>query len=302
MYNFNRENHPEDFAAKFLGVALSALIVIATILVLAITCIFFFGSSAKAEDRIISVTEEEIAFTVDEIEALLNSHDDYDPEFIKTIQRALNRKGYKLSVDGIFGPAMGNAVKRFQRKKGLEIDGIVGPKTLKALGIEDIGVYPYWHPCLATCFEKSTNGHAVHLNIRSHLVEDYELREDGWHLVRVMLCATGEVKKGCYTDLCNIVLTRNPSGNIGGGKGKNAWRGNYAVPIINGDYFHSVLLHKNSSGEWTYGSNSTSVLGKDVTHGCVRLAKEDAKWHQEFCTKGTVLVVDDRDWDLREHQ
>jgi len=300
MYNFQNDHYPEKPAARLLGLALSALIVLATIIVLAIVIIFFFDSSASAEDRVISVSEEDITQSADDVALLLDEHDDYDPEFIKSIQRALNRKGAKLSVDGKFGPAMGNAVKRFQRKKGLEIDGIVGPKTLKALGIEDAGVYPYWHPRLATCFEKSTNGHAVHLNIGSHLVECYELRADErWHLVRVMLCATGNVKKGNYTDLCNVVLNRNPSGNIGGGKGKNAWRGNYAVPIINGDYFHSVLLHKNSKGEWTYGNDSTSVLGKNVTHGCVRLAKDDAKWLQEFCTKGTVIVVDDRAWDLR---
>ena len=301
MYNFQNDNYPEKPAMTFLSIALSALIVLATILVLVITCLFFFGSSANAEEAIISVSEEEITLSVTEVEELLSDHDDYDPEFIKTIQRALNRKGAKLSVDGKFGPAMGNAVKRFQRKKGLEIDGIVGPKTLKALGIEDAGVYPYWHPCLATCFANSTNGRAVHLNIRSHLIEDYELREDGWHLVRVMLCATGNTKNGCYTDLCNVVLNRTPTpgGNIGGGKGKNAWRGNFAVPITNGDYFHSVLLHKNSKGEWTYGKDANSVLGKNVTHGCVRMSKDDAKWHQEFCTKGTVIVVDDRNWDLR---
>lgn len=278
---------------------LKKFLVALTALVLLVSTTTAYADSCGA----ISVSEEEITLTADDIEVLLDEHDDYDPEFIKTIQRALNRKGAKLSVDGIFGPAMGNAVKRFQHSKGLTVDGIVGPKTLKALGIEDTtGVYPYWHPCLATCFAKSTNGRAVHLNIGSHLVEDYELGEDGrWRLVRVMLAATGNTSKGCYTDLCNVVLkkTPRPGSCIGGGKGKNAWRGNFSVPIVNGDYFHSVLLHKNKQGEWTYGNNSTSVLGKNCTHGCVRLAKEDAKWHQEFCTQGTVIVVDDRAWDLR---
>ena len=275
------------------------------LLCMVLACLLLLGLAPSAlakEQGAISVTEEEITISTDEIDTLLNEHTDYDPEFIKKIQRALNRNGAKLSVDGIFGPAMGNAVKRFQRKKGLTIDGIVGPETLKALRIEDIGVYPYWRPCLADCFAQSTNGHACHLNIGSHLLEDYELREDGhWHLVRIMLAATGNVGNGYYTDLCNVVLkkTPKPGSCIGGGKGKNAWRGNFSVPIVNGDYFHSVLLHKNSKGNWAYGNNPNSVLGKNCTHGCVRLAKEDAKWHQEFCTKGTVIVIDDRNWDLR---
>ncbi|MCL5891584.1 MAG: peptidoglycan-binding protein [Deltaproteobacteria bacterium] len=29
-----------------------------------------------------------------------------------------------------------NAVKAFQKKEGLKVDGIIGPKTLKALGVK----------------------------------------------------------------------------------------------------------------------------------------------------------------------
>ena len=55
---------------------------------------------------------------------------------IKTIQRKLKNWGYyKGSVDGIFGKQTREAVKYFQRKNGLTVDGIVGDKTLKALGM-----------------------------------------------------------------------------------------------------------------------------------------------------------------------
>jgi hypothetical protein len=39
-------------------------------------------------------------------------------------------------VDGVFGPVTERAVKRFQRRKGLVVDGIVGPQTRAALGLE----------------------------------------------------------------------------------------------------------------------------------------------------------------------
>ena len=59
---------------------------------------------------------------------------------VKTIQRKLKNWGYyKGAVDGIFGPQTKEAVKYFQRKNGLKVDGIVGPKTLAALGISSTG-------------------------------------------------------------------------------------------------------------------------------------------------------------------
>lgn len=57
-------------------------------------------------------------------------------ETVKLIQQKLKRWGYyKGSVDGIYGAATKAAVKYFQSKNGLTADGIVGPKTLAALGI-----------------------------------------------------------------------------------------------------------------------------------------------------------------------
>lgn len=55
---------------------------------------------------------------------------------VKEIQTRLKRWGYyNGSVDGIYGYATLAAVKQFQRKNKLSIDGVVGNKTLAALGI-----------------------------------------------------------------------------------------------------------------------------------------------------------------------
>ena len=54
----------------------------------------------------------------------------------RTIQTKLKRWGYYTgNVDGIYGPLTKEAVKYFQRKNGLSVDGIVGPKTAAALGM-----------------------------------------------------------------------------------------------------------------------------------------------------------------------
>ena len=59
---------------------------------------------------------------------------------VKTMQRKLKNWGYyNGAIDGIFGAPPKKAVIYFQRKNGLTPDGIVGEKTLKALGMSSSG-------------------------------------------------------------------------------------------------------------------------------------------------------------------
>lgn len=53
-----------------------------------------------------------------------------------TLQKKLTNWGYYTgSVDGIFGSETEEAVRYFQRKNGLAVDGVVGPDTARALGM-----------------------------------------------------------------------------------------------------------------------------------------------------------------------
>ncbi len=55
---------------------------------------------------------------------------------VTQIQTKLKRWGYyKGNVDGIYGSQTQEAVRYFQRKNGLKVDGIAGKNTLKAMGI-----------------------------------------------------------------------------------------------------------------------------------------------------------------------
>lgn len=56
---------------------------------------------------------------------------------VRTIQTKLKAWGYyNGGVDGIFGSRTTQAVKYFQRKNGLTVDGIVGKRTAAAMGIK----------------------------------------------------------------------------------------------------------------------------------------------------------------------
>jgi uncharacterized protein (TIGR02594 family) len=52
---------------------------------------------------------------------------------VRVLQRALTRWGYQLKCEGFFGPVTHAAVCSFQRKKGINDSGIVGPKTWAAV-------------------------------------------------------------------------------------------------------------------------------------------------------------------------
>ena len=55
---------------------------------------------------------------------------------VTQIQTKLKRWGYyNGNIDGIYGNQTQEAVRYFQRKNGLTVDGIAGPATLKAMGI-----------------------------------------------------------------------------------------------------------------------------------------------------------------------
>ena len=50
-------------------------------------------------------------------------------DYVANLQSILNKLGYKLDIDGSFGPKTLAAVKDYQAKNGLTVDGMVGPQT-----------------------------------------------------------------------------------------------------------------------------------------------------------------------------
>ena len=56
---------------------------------------------------------------------------------IKAVQTELKEAKFDPGgVDGLYGPRTDQALRAFQSAKGLEPDGILGPKTLQALGLQ----------------------------------------------------------------------------------------------------------------------------------------------------------------------
>lgn len=272
-------------------------IAIITIVVIAIIAVCSIAVPAESEEYDFAGN-----WVAEATSELLYDYPAYDEDTVREIQTELNRylkkhlKGFKeLTVDGKFGPATATAVKDYQRLKKMSVDGVVGPATSDVMEVE-IEENLYYAPCLADAFAKSGNGRAAHLNLRSHLLEIYYYYGDtGWELIDVMKCSTGNQKKGNYTPVGVFVLDGTTHHKISG----DGWEAMDATKIcyIKGKgtfLFHSVLCNP-KTGKF----DSESTLGKSISHGCVRLSRDDAKWVRDNLTAGTVVVIDDRNWDNR---
>lgn len=94
---------------------------VALLLFLSVTCTTQF---------LVNETQNQIVQPTVIVNAKSSSQD------IKLVQKKLKNWGYyKGNVDGIYGKGTKNAVILFQKKNKLTVDGIVGDKTLAAMGI-----------------------------------------------------------------------------------------------------------------------------------------------------------------------
>jgi len=56
---------------------------------------------------------------------------------VRAVQERLRELGFfKGSLDGVFGPSTYDALKKFQKSRGLPADGVAGQQTLSALGLD----------------------------------------------------------------------------------------------------------------------------------------------------------------------
>ncbi len=74
----------------------------------------------------------------------------------------------------------------------------------------------------------------------------------------------------------------------------------YWSNVAGGIYFHSIIYTKPEEGAWT--TSSYRALGKQASHGCIRMLVEDARWIYYNCPAGTrgVIVSNPKNEALRQ--
>ena len=114
---------------------------------------------------------------------------------VTQIQTKLKRWGYyKGNVDGIYGSGTLSAVKLFQKKNGLTVDGIAGTKTLNAMGIYN------------SSNSSSSSSNSTNLNLLSRLVYGEARGEPYTGQVAVAAVVLNRVKSSSFPNTVSGVI------------------------------------------------------------------------------------------------
>ncbi len=127
-------------------------------------------------------------------------------EEVRTIQTKLKRWGYyKGNVDGIYGSQTMEAVKYFQRKNGLTVDGIAGTKTLQTMGIYNSS----GNSSSGSSSNSSSSTNSNDLNLLSRLVYGEARGEPYTGQVAVAAVVLNRVKHSSFPNTISGVIYQN---------------------------------------------------------------------------------------------
>ncbi|MBP1743725.1 MAG: fused Zn-dependent amidase/peptidase/peptodoglycan-binding protein [Firmicutes bacterium] len=204
---------------------------------------------------------------------------------VQVLQQKLNVFKYNLSVDGVFGSGTSFAVRDFQRVVGLGADGVVGPLTWNALD-NTPAVSPYIYDP-AQRYQSRVNSsncpsstkYYIYVNRERHVVCILTGSNYNWTIQKIFKCTVGAPATPTIT-----------------GKYSVKAKGSYFVTEnglickyytqIYGDYlFHSILYYPG-------GGIADSRLGMDLSHGCIRLATENALYIYNNIPYGTGIWIE----------
>lgn len=176
------------------------------------------------------------------------------------------------------------AVIAFQKAHDLPATGIADETTQKRMLGDDI----------ILC-EKVALPYRLVVDVDQQKVFAYAWDGEGYtSLVREMICSTGTIETptpvGVYSEKTGPLNVWHKF------RAYNCWA-QYSYVIQGGILFHSVLYYNRvdeTTGEETHGyldRASLENLGTRQSHGCVRLAVEDAQWIYNNCPRNTEVEV-----------
>lgn len=186
---------------------------------------------------------------------------------VKQIQTKLKNWGYYSGkVDGIYGSGTLSAVKKFQKKNGLKVDGIAGTKTLQAMGIYNSSSSSN----SGSSGGSSSNVSSSNLNLLSRLVYGEARGESYTGQVAVAAVVLNRVKSSKFPNTISGVIYQSGAFDcVSDGQinlSPNATAKKAAQDAINGwDPSNGAIYYFNpatATNKWIWSRPMTVTIGK----------------------------------------
>ena len=180
---------------------------------------------------------------------------------VKQIQQKLKNWGYyKGAVDGIYGSKTLEAIKYFQRKNGLTVDGIAGEKTLAALGISGA----------SNSSSSSTNSNSNNVTLLAKLIYGEARGEQYIGQVAVGAVVMNRVKSNSFPNtIAGVIYQSGAFDAVSDGqinKTPDSTAKKAAQDAINGwDPSYGAIYYFNpatATNKWIWSRPLTVVIGK----------------------------------------
>lgn len=178
---------------------------------------------------------------------------------VRTIQEKLKRWGYYYgNVDGIYGSQTVAAVKKFQQKNGLAVDGIAGTQTLKAMGI------------MTSSSSNSTTNNSSNLNLLARLIYGEARGESYTGQVAVGAVVLNRVKSSSFPNtISGVIYQKGAFDAVADGQinlTPNSTAIKAAQDALNGwDPSYGAIYYFNPStatNKWIWSRPMTVTIGK----------------------------------------
>ncbi len=178
------------------------------------------------------------------------------PDILHLQERLTSLGFYMGEIDGVYDEEVFNAIRNFQGEFGLNPDGIVGPDTWNAIGLDPDSDLP-----------QDAEGYAIEIDLQRMILEANQYSQNiGVYPVAVGAPATptpaGEWRV--------IQKTLNPGGDFG-----SRW----------------IRINVPWGGYGIHGTNAPSSIGTAASHGCVRMFNEDVNQLYEIIPLGTPVKI-----------
>ena len=180
-------------------------------------------------------------------------------EEVKQIQTKLKRWGYyNGNIDGIFGSKTLAAVKSFQKKNGLTVDGIAGTKTLNAMGIT------------SSSNSSSTTSNSSNVNLLAHLIYGEARGEPYIGQVAVGAVIMNRVKSSSFPNtIAGVIYQKGAFDAVSDGQinmNPDSTAKKAAQDAINGwDPSYGAIYYFNpatATNKWIWSRPLTVTIGK----------------------------------------